>query len=107
MNGNFTLIPAFAARRLGNLDGAFRHQLGDFDYGLRAMKAGIPIIIAPGYFGYCSDNSCHDTWRDSTRPLAKRWKHLCRQKARLPVNGFFIHADILGGVGQFTWYRRI
>jgi GT2 family glycosyltransferase len=84
MNGNFTLIPVAVARRLGNLDGAFRHQLGDFDYGLRATKAGIPIVIAPGYFGYCSDNLSHGTWRDSTQPFAKRWKHLMSPKGAPP-----------------------
>jgi GT2 family glycosyltransferase len=84
MNGNFTLIPAAVAGRLGNLDGAFRHQLGDFDYGLRAMKAGIPIVIAPGYFGYCSDNLSHGTWRDSAQPFANRWKHLMSPKGAPP-----------------------
>jgi len=80
MNGNFTLIPAAVARRLGNLDGTFRHQLGDFDYGLRAIKAGIPIIIAPGYFGDCSDNAVDGTWRDHSQPLAQRWRHLLSPK---------------------------
>lgn len=84
MNGNFTLIPAAVATRLGNLDGAFKHQLGDFDYGLRAMKAGIPIFIAPGYFGYCSDNPLSGTWRDSELPLKKRWKHLMSPKGAPP-----------------------
>ena len=84
MNGNFTLIPASVAERLGNLDGAFRHQLGDFDYGLRAMKVGIPIIIAPGYFGYCSDNTSRGTWRDFAQPFANRWKHLMSPKGAPP-----------------------
>jgi GT2 family glycosyltransferase len=84
MNGNFTLIPSTVAIRLGNLDGAFQHQLGDFDYGLRAMKAGIPIFIAPGYFGYCSDNSLSGTWRDSELPFRKRWRHLMSPKGAPP-----------------------
>jgi GT2 family glycosyltransferase len=84
MNGNFTLIPAAVAGRLGNLDGAFRHQLGDFDYGLRAMKAGIPIVIARGYFGYCSDNLSSGTWRDFAQPFANRWKHLMSPKGAPP-----------------------
>jgi GT2 family glycosyltransferase len=80
MNGNFTLIPATVANRLGNLDGAFRHQLADFDYGLRALKAGIPIVLAPMYFGYCSDNSMDGTWRDRSRSLVQRWRHLMSPK---------------------------
>lgn len=80
MNGNFTLVPAAVAERLGNLDGAFRHQLGDFDYGLRATKAGIPVILAPGYYGYCSGNPASGTWRDRFQPLSKRWRHLLSPK---------------------------
>ena len=84
MNGNFTFIPATVASRLGNLDRGFRHQLGDFDYGLRALKAGIPVVIAPRYFGYCSDNPSHGTWRDFSQPLAKKWKHLMSPKGAPP-----------------------
>jgi GT2 family glycosyltransferase len=80
MNGNFIFTPALVARQLGNLDGVFRHQLGDFDYGLRAVKAGIPVVIAPGYFGYCSDNPTHRTWRDQSQPLTQRWRHVLSPK---------------------------
>jgi GT2 family glycosyltransferase len=80
MNGNFTLIPAFVAERLGNLDGAFSHQLGDFDYGLRATEAGIPVILAPGYYGRCSDNPACGTWRDRSQPLSRRWRHVLSPK---------------------------
>lgn len=84
MNGNFTFISAPVASRLGNLDSAFRHQLGDFDYGLRAGKADIPIIIAPGYFGYCSDNPVDGTWKDRSLPRARRWRHLLSPKGAPP-----------------------
>jgi GT2 family glycosyltransferase len=88
MNGNFTLVTAGVATRLGNLDHAFQHQLGDFDYGLRATKAGIPIFIAPGYFGYCSDNPSSGTWRDPELPFRKRWKHLLSPKGAPPKEWF-------------------
>jgi GT2 family glycosyltransferase len=84
MNGNCTLIPAAVAERLGNLDDRFHHQLGDVDYGLRATQAGIPILIAPGYFGFCSDNPQTGTWRDRSSSLAKRWKNLMSPKGAPP-----------------------
>jgi GT2 family glycosyltransferase len=90
MNGNFTLIPAAVASRLGNLDGAFQHQLGDFDYGLRATEAGIPVILAPGYHGFCSDNPRSGTWRDRSQPLSKRWRHLLSPKGA-PVREWFLY----------------
>jgi GT2 family glycosyltransferase len=97
MNGNFTLIPASVAGRMGNLDRAFRHQLGDYDYGLRARKAGIPIVIAPGYFGHCSDNPVNGTWRDQSQPLAKRWRHLLSPK------GAPLHEWLLYTRRHFGW----
>lgn len=84
MNGNFTLIPAEVVKVLGNLDGIFRHQLGDFDYGLRAKQAGFSVVVAPGYFGECSDNDRGGTWRDRKTPLRKRWAHLMSPKGAPP-----------------------
>ena len=80
MNANFVLIPAAAAAKLGNLESTFTHQWADLDYGLRATAEGIPIRIAPGYLGTCSDNPQTATWRDRTQPLSTRWRHLMSPK---------------------------
>ena len=90
MNGNFALIPAAVTRQLGNLDKAFRHQLGDFDYGLRATEAGFPVIVAPGYYGACSDNPRTGTWRDRSAPLSRRWRHLLSPKGA-PVSEWLLY----------------
>lgn len=76
MNGNCTLIPHRIASVLGNLDPAFQHSFGDFDYGFRARTAGFPIYLAPGFFGTCSDNRQQGTWRDPKAGFRKRWQHL-------------------------------
>lgn len=88
MNGNFTLIPAEVVKVVGNLDGVFRHQLGDFDYGLRAKQAGFSVIVAPGYFGECADNDRGGTWRDRKMPFRKRWAHLMSPKGAPPKEWF-------------------
>lgn len=90
MNGNFALVPASVARQLGNLDKAFRHQLGDFDYGLRATAASIPVILAPGYYGSCSDNPQAGTWRDGSLSLSRRWHHLLSPKGA-PVREWLLY----------------
>lgn len=56
-NGNAVLVTAPARRVLGDLDPAFPHRMGDHDYGLRARRAGIPVLLAPGHVGTCDDNS--------------------------------------------------
>ncbi len=55
-NGNAVLVTACARRLLGDLDGAFPHRMGDYDYGLRARRAGVPVLLAPGHVGTCDDN---------------------------------------------------
>jgi hypothetical protein len=43
MNGNVVLVPKYVFKQLGNLDPKFHHDLGDVDYGLRALKNGIRV----------------------------------------------------------------
>jgi GT2 family glycosyltransferase len=81
VNGNFVLIPHSIAQVLGNLDIAFRHYRGDLDYGLRGKKAGFSVLIGPGYYGECLDESTiTGTWRDESLPFRKRWAHLTSVK---------------------------
>ncbi|MFJ7337136.1 glycosyltransferase family 2 protein [Streptomyces sp. NPDC101116] len=55
-NGNAVLVTRAARRALGDLDPAFPHRMGDSDYGLRARRAGIPVLLAPGHVGVCDDH---------------------------------------------------
>jgi GT2 family glycosyltransferase len=57
MNGNCVLIPRGAVRKVGNLDPGFTQGRGDYDYALRARKAGCTVWVAPGYYGICRRNS--------------------------------------------------
>jgi GT2 family glycosyltransferase len=59
-NGNAVLVTCAARRVLGNLDAAFPHRMGDLDYGLRARRAGIPVLLGPGHLGTCDDHSVQD-----------------------------------------------
>lgn len=56
MNGNCVLVPASVAETVGNLDRRFTHGMGDFDYGLRAGRKGVAILLAPGTVGTCAAN---------------------------------------------------
>ena len=80
MNGNFVLIPKEITKVLGNIEKGFTQQFGDFDYGLRAQRAGFKVAIAPGYSGECRDNSRVGTFRDASLPFKARWKNLLSPK---------------------------
>lgn len=55
-DGNCVLVPAAVVERIGNLDPAFTHAMGDYDYGLRAGAAGHGVWVAPGVLGECESN---------------------------------------------------
>lgn len=75
-NGNVVLIPSAAIEVLGNLSDRLKHRGGDYEFALRAKRAGIPAWIAPGYYGSCSRNPVANTWRDARLPARQRVQKL-------------------------------
>ena len=53
MHGNAVLMDVKSAHILGGIDGGYPHAYADIDYGLRATRAGIPIIQMAGVVGTC------------------------------------------------------
>ncbi len=80
MFGNCVLIPHSVVAKVGNIDAAFVHSLGDLDYGLRARNHGCSIWIAPGYVGTCSKNSIRNSWADTNLPLQQRLRKILQIK---------------------------
>jgi GT2 family glycosyltransferase len=81
MNGNCVLVAHSVVERLGLLDAQFTHGMGDYDYGLRARLAGIPVVIAPGTVGTCSRNPP----RYPAASARSEWAHLRGVKGLPPV----------------------
>ncbi len=71
INGNIVLIPSFVVEKIGILSDCFTHAIGDFDYGFRALNAGIPIHVAPHYQGACSANPL-PAWCNPATSFMKR-----------------------------------
>ncbi|MBX3257347.1 MAG: glycosyltransferase family 2 protein [Chitinophagaceae bacterium] len=57
MNGNVVLVPDNVVSRIGVLDPTFHHDLGDVDYGLRAIRGGIKVFSTRKAIalGYCNN----------------------------------------------------
>ena len=91
MNGNCVLIPSEVAERVGNLDQAFPHAIGDLDYGLRATRADCQVWVAPGYVGWCRRNPEDSTWVDARLPLVERWRKVRHPKG-LPLGAWKVFA---------------
>ena len=80
LTGNIVLIPAAAARRVGNLDPRYEHAMGDTDYALRARRLGVELWVAPQVQGTCSHNPVTGTYMDPALPPAIRWKQMLHRK---------------------------
>lgn len=74
-NGNIVLVPRFVFHAIGNLDPGYTHALGDFDYGLRARKAGIETYQTPDFIGTCEQHATLPKWCNPEYPLKTRLKH--------------------------------
>lgn len=95
-NGNFVLIPFETYALIGNLDPNLIHNAGDYEYALRAEKAGISVWIAPGYHGECQTNPTEGTWMDLSIPLGRRFKLLLSTKGQ-PLKTRYIYYRKHGG----------
>jgi GT2 family glycosyltransferase len=108
-DGNCVLLPNTAVEMVGGLDSKFRHAMGDTDYGLRAKKRGIPMLVAPGYAGVCRRNP-PPVWSDPDTPVLNRLKSLCEPKGLPPAQWLFFirrHGGILWPLYWFKFIQRV
>ena len=87
-NGNLVLVPEAVHKVLGNLEPFYQHTFGDYDYGVRARKAGFARVVAPGVPAVCDRNPGPEKWRDSSYPLKERYAALLGPKGRPPREQF-------------------
>ena len=74
LHGNVVLVPRATARAVGSIGAAYRHTLGDLDYGLRVARAGGWVGLAPGHLGWCSLNEGGVRWFNADLALRARWR---------------------------------
>ena len=75
-NGNIIYIPRSVYCKIGKLDPLYWHAIGDFDYALRAKKAGIENYIAAGFSGVCENRESLMAWCDQKAAFMKRIRSL-------------------------------
>ncbi len=104
-DGNIVLIDRSVAARVGNLDPAFEHAMGDIDYGLRARKLGVELWLAPGWHGVCETNPITGTFLDPALPWRRRWQLMMTRKGLPPRSWWHFnrrHSGLLGPLA-FVW----
>ncbi len=74
-NANIMLVPSKVVEEIGILSDAYTHGLADYDYTLKAKKAGFHIIVAPGFLGSCIDDHGNN-WKSQNVNLIDRIRYL-------------------------------
>lgn len=100
MNGNTVLVPRAVVQRIGNIDPAYVHQMGDLDYGLRANAAGCEVWIAPGTVGLCAS---HPLRRTDRQPLRRELGRLWSVKELAPRPWLVFTHRWAGRLWFFYW----
>ncbi|MDT0677693.1 glycosyltransferase family 2 protein [Autumnicola musiva] len=78
-NANIMLVPAPIVQRIGILSKEFTHGIADYDYTLRAKKAGYSVVVAPGILGYCTDDHGKN-WKPQSSTFSERVAYLYSPK---------------------------
>lgn len=76
MNGNLVLIKSSIHKKVGMLSNNYTHAMGDYDYGLRAIRFGIDLITTKKFVATCESNKSIPVWCNPEIPLMKRWRSL-------------------------------
>ncbi len=107
MNGNCVLVPRYVAQQVGNIDEAFSHSLGDYDYGLRATKLDIDIWVLPTFLGTCTyDHIIAGSYEDKSLTLSVRFKKVTSVKGLPPYAWFVYCRRHAGFMWPFIWCNR-
>ena len=106
-NGNIVLVPQFVFRQLGYLDDYFTHSKGDYDYGLRAKKAGLQIYQIGKVLGECDEHPTFDKWCNPAVPFLKRWNMLHRPNGMPPRETFYFEKRHYGIIEACFHYLTV
>jgi len=110
MNANCTLVPRAVYRKIGMFHHAYRHAMGDTDYGLEAGRHGIAIYESASFVGECEPNPKAGSWRDTALPSIERWRKLASVKGLPPKDWFYYCKRNYGSLWLRYWlspYLRV
>ena len=101
-DGSLVLVPRHAFKVIGTVDVEFQQVLGTWDYGVRAGKAGISRVIAPGILATCDKAPGKPVWQDASYSLAERYRALRSPEGR-PFSQKFTYDLRRRGLGFAIW----
>jgi GT2 family glycosyltransferase len=101
-NGNCVLVARSAFRAVGIMR-QFKHAMSDIDYGLLAKRAGVQVILAPGYVAECEGNPELQYLNCRSLLRRERWRLLLSRKGLPPGDWWkFLWAHV--GLRAFLYW---
>lgn len=70
-NANIMLVDRGTVNKIGILSSRYIHSFADYDYTLNAIRHGVGVWVAPGYYGYC-DNDHGKPWLSTEHSFKER-----------------------------------
>ncbi|MET1054831.1 MAG: glycosyltransferase family 2 protein [Pedobacter sp.] len=74
-NANIMMVPREIVERVGILSDMYTHSIADFDYTMKAKKAGFKAVVMPGVLGSCIDDHGNN-WKSGKASLKERISYL-------------------------------
>jgi GT2 family glycosyltransferase len=74
-NANIMLVSNEIVNAIGILSDEYTHSLADYDFSIRARKAGFEVLVAPGFLGNCIDDHGNN-WKAQNTSLKERIDYL-------------------------------
>ncbi len=109
MKGNIVLIPREVPGMVGGIDESFSHSMGDYDYGLRARRMGVRLVVGPGFQGECMRNPPGGRWDQA--PTFRERLGKANSPKGLPLRewAYFLkkHGSIAWPLAWAVTYRRL
>ena len=105
MNGNLVFVPKYVYDKIGTLDKTFWHAIGDYDYGLRAIKENLEVVISKDYVGICEEHDKIEACYNKDVPIKKRFKNFYNPLGDDPFIRFVFlkrHYSLLKAIKSFT-----
>lgn len=78
-NANIMLVSRDVYQEIGGFCERYTHGIADYDYTLRAVREGLPVLVTPEFCGECEDDHGNN-WAPQSATIKARIKYLYSPK---------------------------
>lgn len=103
--GNFVYIPKSVSNLIGFLNGNYSHHYADVEFGIRASKSRISILLMPDFVGICESNTVRTRYMNQEIPLIRRFKEL-NSRFCFPIRDHLMFYRNIGGKLWIYYFVR-